>query len=1021
MRVVVFWEEGFPCIDAEPVAKETIVTALRGYETRFAGVDALPAALLETDLLVLPYGSAFPKACWPVITAFLRAGGRWLQLGGAPLTRPVRRTADGWQVEHEQHAYGQEVMIRYTFPTPVPAEAQVTCCSPCTPTELSALMPSEVWALQVLLTNNANIAGECGSSGNRQGVLTPLTQMVRDDRVLAAPVVAIDHINGVFLGGRWVLAPCRATFTPEIIRALCAYALQPKVELSVRPGFACYQPGEKPTFTVRVACPQSTTFTIRLTVQAADSGEECYSDVFRVTTGIADAHVETPPLPLGEPGLYLAQAVAELDGQACPVAAASNGLWIYDAKLLADTAPLTMNTDYFLREGKPYPITGTTYMSTVSHRLWLFEPTVAAWETDFAAMRRAGVNMVRTGLWMAWKRAAIEPDMVDEGVIRALQAFLLTAARHDIPVIFTLFAFVPETWGGTHPYLDPAAVRAQCAFLAALSQRMAAMPHLLWDFINEPSFAHKDHLWSVHPVNDRHEQAAWAQWLQAHGSDDEWQERWRLTPNDPLSLPDAKDFHDGHNLDGKKPLRARDYVRFAQEMFARWAATLRDVIRANGNPHQFVTVGQDEGGVMRSPSPMLHAAGVDFTTNHPWWQNNDLLWDNVLTKTQGRPNLMEEVGIMFAERQDTMPRRSLEMVHGLLERKAALAFACGGAGFIQWLWNTNYYNACDNEAGIGLLRADGSEKPELQALRDVARFMTAHAGEMVGRQAERAVVIVPHSYSLSPSPNADIATRRCVRTLEYRLGVPCRAASEYQPEEIGDAALIILPAPRILREDCWQALLAKVAEGATLLMSGAIETDEYWHAVPRLAPFGVQTSSRPVYHEEVVRLPGTAEPLHPCFPLPAISGMLDCAVAIDGNALDCAVWSHGNGHVLYCPVPIENAQAETDTEAVYRQAARLAGLPCAKTSGGPGLLLRPVIFERSTLLIAVNESGIEQTGTLDSAAVTGIAGQWAVSLSAPAGGANLAFIDNATGVTIAEYARDAHESSLTGMAEKRMV
>ncbi len=297
------------------------------------------------------------------------------------------------------------------------------------------------------------------------------------------------------------------------------------------------------------------------------------------------------------------RAEACLAGQERPLAVCENGFWIYHAELLARMKPLTVNADYFLRDGLPYPVTGTTYMSTVSHRTWLFEPSVAAWERDFAAMRRAGVNLVRTGIWMAWLRAMIEVGAVDEGTIRALQAFLLTAARHDLPVIFTAFAFLPETWGGTHPYLDPAAVRAQCTFLAALAQRLAPMPHLLWDFINEPSFASSDHLWDCRPNYGCHEEAAWLGWLRAQGvSDDEWRERWRLTPSDPLGLPALRDFVYSHNLDGHKPLRAMDYVRFAQQQFARWTATLREVIRANGNPGQLVTVGQDEAGNLQAPA-----------------------------------------------------------------------------------------------------------------------------------------------------------------------------------------------------------------------------------------------------------------------------------------------------------------------------------------------------------------------------------------------------------------------------------
>ena len=45
------------------------------------------------DLLVTPYGSAFPKRAWPALLKYLRAGGNWLNIGGVPLSRPVVREA----------------------------------------------------------------------------------------------------------------------------------------------------------------------------------------------------------------------------------------------------------------------------------------------------------------------------------------------------------------------------------------------------------------------------------------------------------------------------------------------------------------------------------------------------------------------------------------------------------------------------------------------------------------------------------------------------------------------------------------------------------------------------------------------------------------------------------------------------------------------------------------------------------------------------------------------------------------
>ena len=48
-------------------------------------------------------------------------------------------------------------------------------------------------------------------------------------------------------------------------------------------------------------------------------------------------------------------------------------------------------------------------------------------------MKDAGVNMVRTGIWTGWKKYMPVPGKIDEEVLRAFDAFLLTAHKHDIP------------------------------------------------------------------------------------------------------------------------------------------------------------------------------------------------------------------------------------------------------------------------------------------------------------------------------------------------------------------------------------------------------------------------------------------------------------------------------------------------------------------------------------------------------------------------------------------------------------
>src|SRR3954452_3761236 len=79
-EIVVFGQNGFPTVDSEAVSRQALQSALQGEEQLYADVDALkqPTTLAAANLLVLPYGSAFPAERWQSIMAFLRSGGNLL-------------------------------------------------------------------------------------------------------------------------------------------------------------------------------------------------------------------------------------------------------------------------------------------------------------------------------------------------------------------------------------------------------------------------------------------------------------------------------------------------------------------------------------------------------------------------------------------------------------------------------------------------------------------------------------------------------------------------------------------------------------------------------------------------------------------------------------------------------------------------------------------------------------------------------------------------------------------------------
>jgi hypothetical protein len=115
-KAIVFWQEGFPSIETQPATRASLAAALRDTDPEFADIAALQrAATLDgADLLVLPYGSAFPQDSWSGILRYLRQGGNLLVLGGRPFRVPVARDGEQWRPLQPQEAYERELGILHT-------------------------------------------------------------------------------------------------------------------------------------------------------------------------------------------------------------------------------------------------------------------------------------------------------------------------------------------------------------------------------------------------------------------------------------------------------------------------------------------------------------------------------------------------------------------------------------------------------------------------------------------------------------------------------------------------------------------------------------------------------------------------------------------------------------------------------------------------------------------------------------------------------------------------------------------
>lgn len=937
-QLVTFEESGFPEVDAFPLRA---VPGARATTSTAELIDALrPGAVL-----VWRHGSAFPAEAWKAILDFLDGGGGLLYAGGEPWTRPIVGERGSRRVEPRTLAQLQALRLNQSYRVDVGSATLKRAAGE----SRARSLPAGTWvaALEPRFTETQDFPFESGSPGAREALLRPLAYAYREGaegRFPAAAVAfAIDRLRGRFAGGRWVFWLASAPPQDDEWTWLVDEARRRPVDFRVDPTFGCFHDGEQPSVIVRAHRPGSSgslAVPCAVTLEGPSGARSTQS----VDLNVAEHGTARVPIAGSfGPGLYRVTVETDALGRA------TTGFWIFDADLFASGEALTFDGDTLRRGGRPEPVVGTTTMSATVHRDFLFEPNAAVWDDAFAEIASLGMNAIRTGLWSGWRKITVDPNVVDESFLRALEAFYLTARKHRLPVIFSLFAFVPEDFGSGDPYFDPRALEGQRALLSACARRLSPAREFIWDLINEPSFSSPRYLWSLRPVRSTHERSAFMEWLAARNKADSapaaWQDvvrrRWRLRPDEAIDLPQDDDFGDAWIMSARRPYRALDYALFAQDAFERWILDMTRAIR-DGGSQGAITVGQDEAGLGTSPQPLFHHKSVQFTSMHTWWNNDSLLWDGLLSKASGTPLLVSETGIMQRHRLSGEAVRSPEEFAALLSRKIAYAFAAGAFGVIQWCYETNPFMNIDNEAAIGAKRVDGSAKPELAVLAAAAKFVARNKARFDGRIAADVALVVPTSEHLSPRSLAAGATRAAVRAFYEVLGIPLRAVAEHHAaRDLGRPRVIVLPACRSISDDGWRAIVAAVEQGTTLICSGWFETDEAGLPAERLGG-----GSRPLrLYEEVpgavFRFSGTIPESWPAAEMAAPRRL-----------------SRGAGTIVHHPLPVEWADATPALTEFYRSALTGTNLaPLVDPEGvPPGVLLVTVPFRAAWLLVAVNES-----------------------------------------------------------------
>ncbi len=975
--VVVFQEPGFPTVESEACSRQTLARSLEPLQPAFVGLDELEKGevLRGADLLVLPYGSAFPADAWPAIRAYLEAGGNLLNIGGRPLWVPVflepssEREPRRFRAGLPQNTYWRLLAAVHATEVPWRRTSRFAWDG------VYPFRTEEVRARRVFAVNTQFVANYAAPEGSWRGLGFFLDEK---GRRIAAPVTRLDF--ALAPRGRQPLGYGRLVmlgFEPEpgywdspagrsLIQEAARHAALGPALVWVEVPRASVHEGETAEAVLHVHDRRSPAAALRgsrqVRVELRQDGRVLAT---RIVPCPDDQLAENLTFPAAAtPGLYEVRAILERTGGVVDVH--ETGFWRRDEGLLASGPALSAGTTYLRKDGKPFLPVGVNMW--VNDTVWPFFPENAnalEWDRDFAEMAGRDLTFVRTGIWHDRLR------MIDsatgaarESVLRNIEAMLLTAGKHGLHVQFTVFVFEPQTilrgsspvlGPGRNPYVDPVAVEAEATFLRSIAGRFKDVPFLSWDLINEPSFSNPRAIFRGNqPSNDPTEVVAWSEWLgKRYGTVGALAEAWGAIASDipdfgGIPLPEPVDLVLTRNGNPRQ-VRALDYNLFAQDMFSRWAGEMVSTIRATGS-RQLVGVGQDEGGVTnRILNHFYGGSGVDFTSLHNWWHDDALLWDAVAAKRPGLPNLVGETGPQPSVAIGGESRWDEVKGLGLVERKLALGLAAGNGGSAVWIWSRT------DPFRFG--RQDGSATLWVEALGRLGAFAKAAAPHLGDARPGEVAIVLPQSLQLSVFNDYALeAQQRAVRALYHQARASAYTVGEYQIDLLGDPKLILVPSPWVLSEKAWGALLDKARAGASVLITGRFDLDEHFRPTDRHVRAGLAYEPAVLStRANLVRWPGGEGWV-------TFSGnkttFLEQARLESGATF--ARRAVGQGQILFFSLPLELSDDLELLGRVYRWALGEARVtPVYETRlDDPGILVCPTVLENATLYVLTSESSV---------------------------------------------------------------
>ncbi len=522
LSVAIFKEEGFPSAGTPAsFTPDWLYSLLSDYfsATFLDAVKLKDRGLLNVsnfDLLILPYGEAFPYEAYPSIKEYLFEGGGLFNVAGRPFWAAMEKIKNKWQKKDIKSPYKD------------------------------FLAPLGIKYYELLDTENIGLGVTTSTSGTpiipTHGNVFPYRIPAREFYSLGVlgnkkdedHIVLIKSWQNPYIKSvkhrprKWCLIGARGENHPlnpgnphakERLMEIAQYLSSPVIICGLETDLAAYRQKEKVKVSLKIMnCADKMEGSIVEFEFFDKKGDVAHKKIYpvRIAPGQTLTLYEIwQPKEFKDDFYKISAVLLQNDGQILD--RQENGFVVIDKKLLNSGLRVSTKGNQFLINGKTELLLGINYYESSLGELMWVRPNILKIRKDFEAMRMSGINYVRMHYHHSkWFRdyfanimgkEKLDPyfQVVDtaalpsERSLRILDAIIQLAQEQGLIFCMDIFSLVPEDMGNPVGWLglkeriiDADKIAMQKKFVKVLANRYKEVPGITWDLWNEPRLKNDD-------------------------------------------------------------------------------------------------------------------------------------------------------------------------------------------------------------------------------------------------------------------------------------------------------------------------------------------------------------------------------------------------------------------------------------------------------------------------------------------------------------------------------------------------